>query len=191
MAEYIMARFTVERVSDTDIRYTYNGDGIVWVGARADFRQIWDRDEGNPREPLIRVAWESHNLNEYRPRMEQVYPLTRGMSVTVTVHLPITQEAEDRAYALLLSCLNNQQKYDLRKRGWFKVASKKMEGHYYSIHIGRSGNVILHDKQGFAVSRLCAVIEDVPTSDVLLAQKLMLECNEEHFLEVANKLPCW
>lgn len=91
--------------------------------------------------------------------------------------------AKERAEALLLSCLDEEQKAELRAHDRFHVTAPS--GRRYCIKRGRAGNVSARD--GNRIVRYC--IHDyvgLPDADTMLGQKLMLETDESGFLETAN-----
>jgi hypothetical protein len=94
------------------------------------------------------------------------------------------KEAQKRAEELLRSCLTPQQVEELDQKHHFHllVGTRK-----YRVNRGRTRNIELIDEQGKVVKRLCAHPQDlVPDADTMLAQKLMLETNEQEFLKIAN-----
>jgi hypothetical protein len=99
----------------------------------------------------------------------------------------VRRVAISKADQLLESVLNSVQREQLRKDNAFLVRSQS--GAVYRIRKGRSGNVDLIDpKSGEVLSVLCAHPSmDVPDGDTVVAQKLMLECDEQDFLRLANK----
>jgi len=96
------------------------------------------------------------------------------------------KEAEAKAEALLLQNLNDIQKQQFKKHGFFKV---HIGGKIYKVNRGVSRNIQLieektdHDK---VLRTYCAYPDGVPVGDVLLTQKLWLEANEAEFLRIAN-----
>ncbi len=92
--------------------------------------------------------------------------------------------AEARAEALLLHHLSPQQVADLKAKKCFYVFTK--DGHRYRVDRGSHGNVKKVDAQDRIIESLCIQPVGVPIPDILLAQKLMLECNEEEFRRIAN-----
>lgn len=90
-----------------------------------------------------------------------------------------------RAEALLLSGLSLEQAESLRKYQYFLVSSKDGK-RLYRISYGIAGNIHLIEK-GRPVAQYCIHPVGVPTEDVMLAQKLMLETDEESFLRIANR----
>lgn len=90
-----------------------------------------------------------------------------------------------RADKLLESVLSGVQRAQLEKNDWFLVRGES--GLLYRIRKGRSANVdVVDPKTGKVVDVLCAYPRmDVPDGDCMVAQKLMLECDEESFRKIA------
>ena len=90
-----------------------------------------------------------------------------------------------RADKLLESVLSSVQRSQLEKNDWFLVRGES--GQVYRIRKGRAANVDLIDpKTGKVIDVLCAYPRmDVPDGDCMVAQKLMLECDEEAFRKIA------
>jgi hypothetical protein len=95
--------------------------------------------------------------------------------------------ARKRAEELLITHLTDAQRSDLKRDGFFFVESQL--GKRYRIRKGREGNVDRYcDKGEKIVGKLCIHPQAyVPDFDTMLAQKLMLEHNEQEFLRVANE----
>jgi hypothetical protein len=95
--------------------------------------------------------------------------------------------AEAKARALLERALTPQQRRDLFARRYFYVKGRKFT---YRIREGHSGNVDALDSSGCMVSRFCALpLGRVPVYDVMLAQKLWIETDENMFLKRAAPYP--
>lgn len=99
------------------------------------------------------------------------------------------QEAEKkraklRARKLLVDHLSPEQRQDYEKQGFFYLYTNK--GRKYRIDQGTHGNVKLVDVTGLVIGAYCAQPAGVPDEDAMLAQKLMLEMDEEEFINVAN-----
>lgn len=94
--------------------------------------------------------------------------------------------AAKRAEELLLRNLTEKQRADYLQDGRFYITTKKK--HKYVITKARDHNVIRLNKRGKPINCLCLSIYvvKVPLGDVLLAQKLMLEDDEDGFLKKAN-----
>jgi hypothetical protein len=95
---------------------------------------------------------------------------------------------KERAEKLLREALSKEQHKHLKEKGFFELVvhdSKKKATRTYRIHQGTHGNVRLVEG-GREVTRYCGQPVGVPVEDAMLAQKLMLETDEEGFLRVAN-----
>jgi hypothetical protein len=101
----------------------------------------------------------------------------------------VDPEVTNRARELLLSKLTQEQRETFERNNWFVVAGGKsntryrLEGHTLVANI-----VVLAFGSEQALHRLCAHLNrSLPMEDHLLAQKLMLEYDEEEFLKIANR----
>lgn len=103
----------------------------------------------------------------------------------------LVDEADKRAAALLLANLTAEQAEDYRRTQSFVVVQPLQFGRparRYRITFRLAGNVYLLDDEGLDVERYCIhAQEPIPVADNMLAQKLMLEADEEQFLRVANR----
>lgn len=98
------------------------------------------------------------------------------------------EEAVQRAETLLHQNLTRHQRRTLRGRGRFFVRSE--HGRRYEIERGHHANVYEVDPRGRRVNRLCVYATGgVPEADCMLAQKLMLQADEERLRRVANITP--
>lgn len=94
------------------------------------------------------------------------------------------EAAKKKALTLLRENLSRKQWTSYKSLGYFEVISQN--GNVYRIYEGRSRNIKLI-RDGKAVTTICAHPKmQVPNGDTLLAQKLMLECAEQEFLNIAN-----
>lgn len=101
--------------------------------------------------------------------------------------------SEARAKELLMLALDHLQRKDLEARGAFRLEVLSRDGatRRYEITRGRAGNVYEIDAKGKRIAKFCAhPAVDCPDQDTMLAQKLMLEADEEAFLAVANRSAC-
>jgi len=95
----------------------------------------------------------------------------------------IARLANEKAEELLRSLLTEEQIKKLETEDWFPVVVNDKE---YRIERGSRGNVVRIDKH--KKYRYCIhPTELVPDADTMIAQKLMLESNEEQFLKIANR----
>ena len=101
-------------------------------------------------------------------------------------YLP-NQAALAKARALLDRALTPEQRRDLLNKGYFYVKGKRFT---YRIREGHSGNVDALDPRGRVIDRFCAhPLGRVPVYDVMLAQKLWIETDENMFLKKAAPYP--
>ncbi len=96
-----------------------------------------------------------------------------------------------RAREIMLQHLTPQQREMVERNNWFIVAGGK-SGKRYRIHANLhkvAGNVELLDaKEEKALARFCCHLQhQYPSHDHHLAQKLMLEWDEDTFLHLANR----
>lgn len=98
--------------------------------------------------------------------------------------------AERRAANLLRDVLTPEQCHQLLWHGYLEVQSPSAAGRVYRVPRVQGGFVqVIED--GRAVMRLCVQpIERLPEADVIVLHKLMIEANEEHYLQNANKYLC-
>jgi len=93
--------------------------------------------------------------------------------------------AESRAKVLLREMLSEGQYQQLIKFGYLEVPSPAYENRIYRIP-GSGGLVKVYEK-GCAVMELCLQpAEPLPDGDVVVMHKLMIEANEQEYLQKAN-----
>lgn len=93
--------------------------------------------------------------------------------------------ANKRAEQLLIENLSLRQREEYQRHGYFVVFGRNRMR--YRIRKGLTGNVDVVNPAGDVIHRLCAHIRDeVPVADNMLAQKLMLEFDDEDFQRRAN-----
>ncbi len=93
--------------------------------------------------------------------------------------------AESRAKALLREMLSEGQYQQLIKFGYLEVSSPAYENRIYRIP-GSGGLVKVYEK-GCPVMELCLQpAEPLPDGDVVVMHKLMIEANEQEYLQKAN-----
>lgn len=96
--------------------------------------------------------------------------------------------AEKRAEKLLQETLSAAQREELIAKGYFTLETIASSGErrIYRIRRGRSRNVDQVDATGRRIKTLCAhPVAMVPDADTMIAQKLMLESQEDEFLRIA------
>jgi len=100
-----------------------------------------------------------------------------------------TDTAKSRARRLLFSMLNPMQQKQLDEKNYFDLTVHSQDGSQktYRIEHGYAGNVKLLGADGQPVRRYCIHADSrLPYEDQMLAQKLLLEANEQDFLRIAN-----
>jgi hypothetical protein len=120
-----------------------------------------------------------------------VCALFAGLLVsTATVRFGLPGEgaqAERRAIVFLKEWLSPRQLVQYRTAEYFDVTGSHT-GKCYRILHGRQTNICELDKQGRPAVTWCFGPEgNLPTGDILLAQKIALETNEQAALQVANR----
>jgi hypothetical protein len=102
------------------------------------------------------------------------------------------EQAIRRSRELLRACLEAEQLNQFDSTGFFLVRGRLYD---YRINHGRTANVDLIERDGRCMRRLCfyPVVgggrDLLPVFDVMLAQKLMLESDEERALAIAVDHP--
>jgi hypothetical protein len=140
--------------------------------ASAEQREAWRRMEQEQRQQEERQQEEETRARWKREAEERA----KGKAA-----------ADKRAEELLRSCLTLQQQEELDRLNHFHLL---VGDRRYRIKRGRTRNIELLDEAGRPIKKLCAHPgEYVPDADTMLAQKLMLETDEEAFLKLANHTP--
>ena len=97
------------------------------------------------------------------------------------------QAAVAKARGLLERALTPEQRRDLFARRCFYVKGKRFT---YRIREGHAANVDALDSTGRVLSRFCAhPVGRLPVYDVMLAQKLWIETDENMFVKNATPYP--
>jgi hypothetical protein len=94
--------------------------------------------------------------------------------------------AERRAVGLLRDLLTPEQWRQLIWQGYLEIASPTKPQRIYRVP--RTKGYVQVIENGHAVMRLCLQpIERLPDADIVVLHKLMIEANEETYLQQANK----
>lgn len=133
---------------------------------------VWDAWTQRIQSRNVRASVNARVSAEERARCVEAERLQRAVAI-------------GKADKLLVSVLDAVQKQHLAKHEWFLVRGQN--GTLYRIRKGRSMNVDVLDKGGKIVETLCAYPGGVPDGDAMVAQKLMLECDQQAFLRLAIK----
>ncbi len=136
-------------------------------GVEQEFRiKIHALKEALPaaRDSIIRLYRHSMGLNRSRDRKAW-------------------NKADARARALLHRYLTKEQRLEVRKTKGFMMRDKN--GRSYHVTLGSATNIFVeHEGKTYA---LCVIPkEHLPTHDVVLAQKIMLETDPDAFLRLAR-----
>ncbi|BCL82812.1 hypothetical protein ccbrp13_52770 [Ktedonobacteria bacterium brp13] len=97
--------------------------------------------------------------------------------------------AERRATDLLHEMLTPEQLRQLLWHGYLEIPSSTEPQRTYRVP--RSKGYVQVLENGHAIMRLCLQpVEFLPDADVVVLHKLMIEANEEVYLQKANKYLC-
>ncbi|HTK07797.1 MAG TPA: hypothetical protein VL485_11555 [Ktedonobacteraceae bacterium] len=97
--------------------------------------------------------------------------------------------AERRASDLLRDILTPEQLRQLIWRGYLEIPSPSEPQRVYRVP--RTKGYVQVLENGRATMRLCVQpVECLPDADIVLLHKLMIEANEENYLQKANKYIC-
>lgn len=92
------------------------------------------------------------------------------------------KEAEEKSRMLLYSHLTRDQISSLKRHGYFMVKSQYDRA--YKIHSSQSMNVYwMHNNDS---TPMCVIAYGIPLYDQMLMQKLMLEYDEDRFIDIAH-----
>lgn len=98
------------------------------------------------------------------------------------------REAERRSQALLRELLSEQQYHQVFTYGYLEVTSPSREDRVYRIP--RRGGLVTVYEYGSVIMRLCLQSkEPLPKADVVVMHKLLIEANEQEYLQKANHVP--
>lgn len=97
------------------------------------------------------------------------------------------QESERRAEALLSELLPAGELRRLREAGYLEVTSERHVGRVYRIP-RYQGPVAVYEEGSLTYLLCVRSVEPIPNADVVLLHKLMIEGDEEAYLEVANPI---
>lgn len=148
----------------------------VWFNDAASTATTFWSDWNNTTSATSTDIWPSWVADA---EAQWVYVAPREPSAEVV-------EAKQKAAAILDRHLTEDQRAQLARDRFFVVRGSK--GRNYRINHGRARNVVEVDAEGKAVAHLCAHPGIAcPDEDTMLAQKLMLETDEDSFLAVANR----
>jgi hypothetical protein len=161
----------------------------LWVtatSASTECQTIWI--QSIPTSGTFCSSYTNQLVNYIPPPHNHSAVVDRVLAQRETVRAHPTP-AQTRARDLLLSHLTSKQRTTFKKNRWFVVEGGRTRRRYrVRADLDLIANIEV--LEGNRVShRLCAHadIARYPHSDHLLAQKLMLEHDEDEFLKVANR----
>jgi hypothetical protein len=95
--------------------------------------------------------------------------------------------ANRRASELLRTVLTHEQYRHLMQQGYIDLPSPRYQERTYRVPLG-SGFVRVMEKGRQTTSLCLKPLEWVPDADIVVMHKLMIEADEETYLQTANKL---
>jgi hypothetical protein len=109
--------------------------------------------------------------------------------LVVQPYLKAWSRAERRATDLLRATLTQEQLQQLLWRGYLEIPSPTEPQRVYRVP--KSKGYVQVMENGRAIMRLCLQpVECLPDADIVVLHKLMIEANEEIYLQKANKYIC-
>lgn len=161
--------------------HTYTLSG-TWSGA------TWATSSSNTH--YADINYQARGQIEWRPPLDFDLGGEEEQCPPISIDHDLGQgdDAIARANALLERHLSEWQLSLLKGRGWF-IATGNETGRRYRIRRGWVGNVDVIDDDNNVSGKYCihpACL--IPTGDLMLLQKLMIESDERRFLATANKL---
>lgn len=174
---------------------------VTWASTSDDF-DVWPQWVATTASTSDDYLWNHWNREWHRQvrahyvaaqppqpltpeRQEAIRIETERRAAELRASQAILEAAKEKAEKLLQSALSPQQKEELKTKGHFHCKSNK--GVLYRIKRGTHGNVKRLDPTGTKeIESLCIQPDDVPTQDAMLAQKLMIENDEDTFRRIAN-----
>lgn len=98
-------------------------------------------------------------------------------------------QAERRATDLLRDILTPEQLHQIYWQGYLEIPSPAAPQRVYRVPRIRGYVQVIEN--GRAIMQLCLQpVERLPDADIVLLHKLMIEANEESYLQKANKYLC-
>lgn len=163
----------------------------MYSDIHASTRRLPGRTAINPHQPTWdlrgwRDEFPSRVFEGYAPQMsvDWSYETVREPSPSGGWFVSKTAEREnEKAKKLLWSCLSRKQKKMYKQDKTF-IAIGNVTGTKYLIRNQTQINIVQLDDDGNWVEKLCTVpTERIPVEDHQLAQKLMIETEEDVFLD--------
>jgi hypothetical protein len=95
--------------------------------------------------------------------------------------------AARRAEAMVQRVLSGQQYAELRQHGFFKIASRLTPGRVYCVPRGGSPVAVL-EPNGRVLYLCLQPAEPIPTRELVVIDKLLLEADEASYWQRANRV---
>ena len=103
------------------------------------------------------------------------------------VNYPEWFKRDRRADELLRCVLSSDQYSQLKRKGYIDIPSPQVPQRTYRVP--QAPGLVLVIEKGQQTARLCLQpLERVPDVDIVVMHKLMIEADEETYLQTANKL---
>jgi hypothetical protein len=107
----------------------------------------------------------------------------------VQLHFQGWSGAERRAADLLRDLLTPEQLHQLLWQGYLEIPSPTEPQRVY--HVPRAKGYVQVIEDGRTTMQLCLLpVERLPDADIVVLHKLLIEANEEFYLQKANKYLC-
>lgn len=185
-------------VSDGTNSATTTSSTSVWSAWNREYQQWYEPTSTTATNTLTWSHWAAEAYAQYSkelravaravetPEMRQARAIeAERRAAEARAAAAIVEAAKEKAEKLLQSALAPEQKEELKTKGFFHCRSKR--GNLYRIKRGTHGNVKLLDPTGKKeIESLCIQPDNVPAQDAMLAQKLMIENDEDSFRRIAN-----
>lgn len=202
-ASYVLDNRWLKYCARVDTVATTNAD-MEWTGwnltAQNTTNDFWIVDPYTPRYHRYQEQWSegspvwnttalSHHDRAFEYHLIRPTPATPEQDAEhrarVEAHGERLRVRAERAEALLVEHLNDVQRAEYAAHGQFHIVGSS--GRRYCIRHGRMHNVFAVNEAGLEVIEFCGHVgDDVHNADNLLAQKLMIEHDENRFREIAN-----
>lgn len=195
------------------VTYAYSNSETVWntwtatgYSNTTTVNLVWDAWCGTSTtitQSLTQDVWGYWTANDwatigggsYTVPLTEVVPLTEEQQAEVDERRRVAAiaaeerrlavaAAKEKARILLLECLEDDQKEELEKDGYFHVETRNGTRRYRLRPGGQP--VRVHGEDGRHWAYCIHPDFGYPEGDVVLAQKLLLESDEEEFLRIAN-----
>lgn len=100
----------------------------------------------------------------------------------------VSSTAQERSLALLKDVLSEQEFEQWTRQGYLDVSSPNEAQRIYRIR--RADGLVRVYEQGKAVRALCLQpVEPLPSNDLVVLHKLMIQGNEQEYVQKANLYP--